>query len=298
MNISSICGAPFQTFADVIGRRGLNWIGNFIVVVAAILQGCAQNMPMFMAGRFFLGFGSAMMSSPQYMAEISPAHLRGRLVGIFGSFFQAGSILTLAAMVGFTDLSDSNNWQCRVPLLLEAIFPLIVCVFIFPLTPESPRYLVMKGKISKAREVIAKYHTTSEDQDAPLVDAVIRQIEDSIESDRVLNRQWWNWSIFLTKAARYRFLILVLYAAFQQWNGGGIITYYISPMLDQIGITSARDQLGWNLGLTCIYWLFTLVGATFIDKFRRRTLIFTSLIIFAVLQTAATLTSWQYKYVT
>jgi MFS family permease len=295
MSIGNICGAPFQTFADVIGRRGINWLGNAIVIFAAILQGCAQNMPMFMAGRFFLGFGSAIMSSPQYMAEVSPAHLRGRLVGIFGSCFQVGSVLMLAAMVGFTDLSDNNNWQWRVPLLLEAIFPLIVCTFIYVLTPESPRFLVMKGKISKARQVIAKYHTASEDENAPLVDAVIRQIEESLESDRVLNRQWWNWTVFFTKAARYRFLILVLYAIFQQWNGGGVITFYLSPMLDQIGITKPRDQLGWNLGLTLVYWLFTLIGATFIDKFRRRTLIFTALIVFAILQTAATLTSWQYK---
>ena len=297
MSIGNICGAPFQTFADVIGRRGINWVGNFIVIIAAILQGCAQNMPMFMAGRFLLGFGSAIMSSPQYMAEVAPAHLRGRLVGIFGSCFQVGSVIMLAAMVGFTDLSDSNNWQWRVPLLLEAMFPLIVCVLIYILTPESPRWLVMKGKIAQAREVIAKHHTVSEDVNAPLVDAVIRQIEDSLESDRILNRQWWNWTVFVTKAARYRFLILILYAIFQQWNGGGIITYYLSPMLDQIGITSPRDQLGWNLGLTLVYWLFTLIGATFIDKFRRRTLIFTSLILFAILQTAATLTSWQYKYV-
>lgn len=295
MSIGNICGAPFQTFADVIGRRGINWVGNFIVMIAAILQGCAQNMPMFMAGRFLLGFGSAIMSSPQYMAEVAPAHLRGRLVGIFGSFFQVGSVITLAAMVGFTDLSNSNNWQWRVPLLLEAVFPLIVCVFIFILTPESPRYLIMRGREAEAREVIAKHHTVSEDRNAPVVDAVLRQIEDSLESDRILNRQWWNWSVFVTKVARYRFLILILYAIFQQWNGGGIITFYLSPMLDQIGITSPRDQLGWNLGLTLVYWVFTLVGATFVDKFRRRTLIFTALILFAILQTAATLTSWKYK---
>ena len=295
MSIGTLCGAPIQTFADVIGRRGINWLGNAIVIFAAILQGCAQNMPMFMAGRFFLGFGSSIMSSPQYMAEVAPAHLRGRLVGIFGSFFQVGSVMMLGAMVGFTDLSDTNNWQWRVPLLLEAMFPLIVCTFMYILTPESPRFLVMHGKVSKARQVIAKYHTVSEDENTPLVDAVIRQIEDSLESDRVLNRQWWNWSVFLTKAARYRFLILIIYACFQSWNGGGIITFYISPMLDQIGITSARAQLGWNCGLTLIYWLFTLIGATFIDKFRRRTLIITALIVFAVLQTCATLTSWAYK---
>jgi MFS family permease len=292
MNIGTMCGAPFLTFSDHIGRRGINFTGNAIVIVAAILQGCATNMPTFMAGRFILGFGSAIMSSPQYMAEVSPAHYRGRLVGLFGACFQIGSLGMTAGFIGFSKMEKSNlAW--RIPVLLEALFPAIVCLTIYFLTPESPRYLVMKGKIAQARRVIARYQTNSDDENSELVNAVIVQIEDSLEQDRVVNRQWWNFLVFFTKPVRYRLLILVLYSVFQQWNGGGIITTYLVPALETVGITNPTDIAGINFGLTGVYCVFTVAGAFLVDIVSRRNLIFAGLISFIILQTAATITGWR-----
>ncbi|OBT54729.1 hypothetical protein VE04_03977 [Pseudogymnoascus sp. 24MN13] len=294
MNIGTMCGAPFLTFSDHIGRRGINFTGNAIVIVAAILQGCATNMPTFMAGRFILGFGSAIMSSPQYMAEVSPAHYRGRLVGLFGACFQIGSLGMTAGFIGFSKMEKSNlAW--RIPVLLEALFPAIVCLTIYFLTPESPRYLVMKGKIAQARRVIARYQTNSDDENSELVNAVIVQIEDSLEQDRVVNRQWWNFLVFFTKPVRYRLLILVLYSVFQQWNGGGIITTYLVPALETVGITNPTDIAGINFGLTGVYCVFTVAGAFLVDIVSRRNLIFAGLISFIILQTAATITGWRYS---
>lgn len=67
MNIGTDCGAPFMGLADVIGRRGINFLGNAIVIFAAILQSRAINLHIFIAGRFFMGFGTALMSSSQYI---------------------------------------------------------------------------------------------------------------------------------------------------------------------------------------------------------------------------------------
>lgn len=65
MTIGSFCGAPFLALGDVIGRRGINFLGNAIVILAAFLQAFSTNLAMFMVGRFLLGFGSALMSSSQ-----------------------------------------------------------------------------------------------------------------------------------------------------------------------------------------------------------------------------------------
>ncbi|KAJ5674088.1 hypothetical protein N7462_009527 [Penicillium macrosclerotiorum] len=293
MSIGSVCGAPFMAFADVIGRRGINFTGNAIVIFAALLQGCAVNLDMFMAGRFFMGFGTALMSSSQYIGEISPIHLRGRMVGFFGACFQVGSLVMLGAMVGLSKLSGNKSW--RISLILEAVFPAIVCLTIYVLTPESPRYYVMRGNRQKAKEVVAKYHTTSTDINEPIVEIVVSQIEESLENDKTGYRAFWDFRVFFTKLARYRLLVLTLYSFFQQWNGGGIITYYMVDALNTIGITDTIPVLGISIGTTATYFVFTAVGSLLVDKFRRRTLIFAGLATMIIFQTATTITSWRFS---
>jgi MFS family permease len=232
MSVGNIAGAPFLSLADVLGRRGINFIGNVIVIVAAVMQGCAPNLSVLMAGRFLLGFGSAMMSSSQYMGEIAPVHLRGRLVGIFGACFQVGSLVMSGIMLGLSKIE--GNWSWRIPFLLEALFPVIVCLTIFVLTPETPRYYVMRGQREKAKEVIAKYHTTSGNVNEPIVNIIINQMEESLENDKAGFRSFWDYRVFFTKAVRYRLLVLILYSVFQQWNGGSIVSYYVCIPLSHV----------------------------------------------------------------
>ncbi|KAI0379607.1 putative MFS sugar transporter protein [Hypomontagnella monticulosa] len=292
MTIGTFVGAPFLALGDTFGRRGVNFVGNALVVVAALLQGLAPNLPCFFVGRLVLGFGTALCTAPQYMAEIAPIHLRGRLVGIFGACFQVGSIVMNAAMMGFT--AWDSDWQWRTPLILEGLFPFIVCATIYLFCPESPRYLMLKGKREEARRVIAKYMTTNNDVNAPIVPLMVAQIEESIETSNSGVRAAWDYRVFFTKEVAYRTGVLLLYSVFQQWNGGGIIGNYLSPALDTIGITRNLDQLGINLGLTAVYFVFTALGSYLIDIFRRRTLIFAGLISIIIAQTAVTITSWQY----
>lgn len=80
-----------------------------------------------------------------------------------------------------------------------------------------------------------------------------------------------------------------------QWNGGGVISYYLSPALDTIGIKSSQAQLAINLGSTSTYFIFEFIGSFLVDIFRRRTLIITGLITFIITQTVVTITSWQYS---
>lgn len=297
MTIGGAVGAPFLVLSDVYGRRSVNFIGNACCIVAAIMQSQAPNLACFMIGRLLLGFGTSLCTSAQYMAEISPVHLRGRFVGIFGACFQVGSVLMGGAMVGFSRY-DTSNWQWRAPLLISALGPVIVCLTIYWLCPESPRYLVMKGRYDEARLVIAKTMTTNGDINSPIVPIIFRQIEESLESatrgTKTL-RAAWDFRVFFTKRVRYRTLIIVIYSLFQSWNGGGIISQYLTPALETVGVTSSLAQTGISLGTTATYFVFTALGAYLIDKMRRRTLIFAGLISCIFCQTAVTITSWQYQ---
>lgn len=293
MQIGIFIGSPFLTFSDVIGRRGVNFIGNLLTIVAAFMQGNAPNIPCLMIGRFILGFGTGLCTAPQYIAEVAPVHLRGRIVGVFGACFQVGSLVMTGVMMALTRWN--TEWQWRLAFMLQAIFPLVVCVLIYVVCPESPRYYVMKGKTDKAREVIAKYQTTNNDINDPIVGMVIRQIEDSLEESKAGFFAYYDFRTFFTRAVGYRTLCLAVYSCFQQWNGGGIISYYLSPALTTIGITATLSQLGINLGNTAIYFVFTLFGSYIIDKFRRRTLIFTGITLIVIFETAVTITSWRYS---
>ena len=245
------------------------------------------------ANTYTVGFGSGIMSSPQYMAEVSPVHLRGRLVGLFGACFQVGSMMMNGILIGLADVT--GDWSWRIPFLLEAVFPAIVCITIYLLTPESPRFQILRGKREEAKKMIARYHTTSGDINEPLVEAVTQQIEDSLAHETSSHRDFWDYRVFFTKPVRYRLLILVVYSVFQQWNGGGIISHYMVPALQTVGVTAQKSQLGIQFGTTATYFVFTAVGAFLVDIFKRRTLIFAGLISFILLQTAATITSWQYS---
>ncbi|KAG7053081.1 sugar transporter [Colletotrichum scovillei] len=293
MQIGGFLGAPFLSCADVLGRRGVNFLGNALVIIAAIMQAMAPNLACLFIGRLVLGFGTALCTAPQYVAELAPVHLRGRLVGVFGACFQVGSLMMIGIMMGLTNWD--SDWQWRMAFFIQAIFPLFVCVTIYFLCPESPRFLYMRGKKEEARRVVARYMTTDNDINHEIVDLMILQIEESIETTKAGFRATWDFRVFFTKAVWFRTVVLAVYAVFQQWNGGGIIGYYLAPALDTIGITTQLDQLGISLGSTAIYFVFTLFGSYIIDYFRRRTLIFAGLISMICAQIAVTITSWQYN---
>lgn len=153
----------------------------------------------------------------------------------------------------------------------------------------------MKGRHEEARVIVAKYMTTDEDINSPVVGLVMTQIEESLEQSNTGVRAAWDYRVFFTRKVIYRTIVLLVYSIFQQWNGGGIIGQYLSPALDTIGITASLDQLGINLGLTAVYFVFTAFGSYLIDIFRRRTLIFAGLISIILAQTAVTITSWQFE---
>ncbi|CEL07508.1 Putative Sugar transporter (Hexose transporter) [Aspergillus calidoustus] len=292
MNIGTVCGSPFLSLSDVIGRRSVNFIGNLLVVAASIMQAQSPNIKVFMGGRFLMGFGSALLSSSQYIGEVSPVHLRGLYVGLFGACFQIGSLVMTGAMISISQIEGDLAW--RLPLYLNMVFPALVCLGLYTLCPESPRYYIMRGNRDAAKRVLAKYHTTSGDVDQPIVNIMVQQMEASVENDRAGHQSFWDYSVFFKKTVHYRLLVLVLYSVFQQWNGGGIITYYMVPALETIGVKDSMSQLGIQLGTTAVYFVFTAVGALIIDRLRRRTMIFVGLGTMILFQTTTTITSWQY----
>lgn len=101
-------------------------------------------------------------------------------------------------------------------------------------------------RYEEAIAILAKYHANGVIDD-PLVQLEHREIMQSIEAEQ-LNSQT-AYSDFLKKQNHHRLFLLVVIAIGTNWVGNGIITYYLSPILNQIGMTSTSDQACLNLGL-------------------------------------------------
>ena len=291
--IGNFVASMFVWLADLIGRRGVTLLGSIITIIGGIIQVTATHSGSLIVGRLFTGAGGALTATvtPMYMSELAPACWRGLIVGLNASWGTIGGIVISVILLGSSYIN--NNWNWRMPMMVQIIAPLIVAILVYPLTPESPRYLVSKGKIDKARKILARYHTTSEDIDSPLVNAEITQIQDSLS---LIQTKPWDFSpLYKRKKDRYRLFLIFLYSFFQQWNGSNLFSYYLPAVLSLVGITGAHQQLGLNLGQSLAGWLATLVGASYFDRIRRRTLLMSAMGIFVFFLTLMTICSARFE---
>lgn len=168
-----------------------------------------------------------------------------------------------------------SDWAWRIPSIVQGALPFFQLLTIYFL-PESPRWLVAKGRTEEARKILADYHAGG-DHNSPLVVFEMAEIEGALtfEGDTVSQNSWLE--LIRTPANRKRTLIAVLVGWFAQWNGVGIISYYLTLVLNTIGITKARDQTLINGILQISNWLAAVfVGALMIDRLGRRTLFLAS----------------------
>ncbi|EEU35516.1 uncharacterized protein NECHADRAFT_55554 [Fusarium vanettenii 77-13-4] len=278
MSIGNIVASLFQWLSDMIGRRGVTFIGNIILVVSCILQATAPNRAIMIVGRVFGGVGCSLSATvgPLYMSEVAPSAHRGLAVGLYCSCYSIGSIVIACVLLGGSYME--GNWTWRMPMLFQLAPPVIVSALVYPCTPESPRYLIYKGKVREAEHVIAKYHTDSGLVSDPIVAAELSQIQASVES--VDSTPWDFTTLWSKKSARYRLKVIFMYAFFQQCNGTSMLGYYLPGILSLVGITNTQQQLGINVGMSVVSWLSTLVGSVIVDRVRRRFLLMATMGVF------------------
>ncbi|KAF8902994.1 hexose transporter [Mucidula mucida] len=270
-SIGSLAAYPFSPYvSDGIGRKRTVALGAFLMIVATAIQTAAQSVGMFIGARFLIGFGLtfAANSAPMLVTEISYPTYRAPLTSAYNSLWYSGSIV--AAWTTFGTFKISNTWAWRVPSVLQAL-PSVIQVILIWWAPESPRWLVSKGREEEALDILAYYHADG-DRNDPLVQFEFQEIKAAIDFDRnVAANVGWK-ALIKTVGNRKRMNIIVAIAFFSQWSGNGIASYYLNKILKAIDITDSTTQLLIN-GILQIWNLaWALLASFLVDRAGRRLL--------------------------
>ncbi|QRV98587.1 Sugar (and other) transporter [Ceratobasidium sp. AG-Ba] len=267
-SLGAICALPLVPIVnDRFGRRFAVFFGSVLMIIGAALQASSINFPMFVMSRWILGLGIpfAIIAASTLIGELSYPKERAVMTSLFNASYFPGAIIAAGVTLGTFDMK--NNWSWRIPSLLQAVPSLIQISFIY-FIPESPRWLISKGRRDDAFEILVKYHAEG-DRESEFVKAEFAQIESTLQTEMENAKRGWK-ELFATPGMRRRVIIASFLGLFTQWSGNGMISYYLKRILEGVGITNNRTVNQINLANTC--WGF--VNATFwalsVYKFKRR----------------------------
>lgn len=212
--------------ADKIGRKKTAIFLSAAATVSSAVLSASRNISMFIALRFFTGatgFGYLVLMIV-YVSELAPAALRGLYVGFNGALDAFGFALSSYFGVGFFSASAEVQW--RVPLALGTVFPLVLTV-VYIFLPDSPRYLLLKGRRDEALKVMMSQHGRNGHQD--FARAEFFQIERQAEMDKDADS---SWKYFLgTRSVQRRIAIACILAFLSQSTGNLVINNYVSTYM-------------------------------------------------------------------
>ncbi|KAI1083445.1 general substrate transporter [Whalleya microplaca] len=237
------CLAAFS-FGDRLGRKKTVWAGLVLNVIGAILQITAYHLPQMIVGRVINGFGKGITSStcPVFMAETSPAHVRGRLV-VLGSLCNTMGFC-IANWINFALFNEIGAFQWRFALAFQLVFPVIVAAFL-PLSVESPRWLLLRGQFQKARMVLAKLRGTEHDLDDRDLNNELRSIQRTLQDEQTAFVPIVDVLLFRDSTQNFRRLLLSCGTQLiQQFSGVNALGYFLPTLLiESVGVSNHLARL-------------------------------------------------------
>ncbi len=261
--------------SDKIGRKRVLTYAAILFGISAITSALANSFWFFITARMIggIGVGASLIIAPMYIAEISPAKYRGRLVsfnqlnivlGISVAFFSNYFILKLStsdtAWIQSLQL-DQQAW--RYMLGVEAIPALLYFLFLF-IVPKSPRWLAMKGLDERALTVMKKASGKI------IAEQEFQELKASLQADK--KKEKAHIRELFKPAMRWVLFIGIVVAIAQQITGINAVFFYAPMIFEQSGVgVDASFSQAILVGLTNL--IFTFVAIWLIDKVGRKPLL-------------------------
>ncbi|KAI9789463.1 MAG: High-affinity glucose transporter rgt2 [Peltula sp. TS41687] len=249
---------------DLTGRRWGLIYSTFVFTFGVILQTAATAQPMFIAGRFFAGLGVGLISAliPLYQSETSPKWIRGTVVGAYQLAITIG--LLIAAIVN-NSTSNRNDTGCyRIPIAVQFAWGLILVGGML-LLPETPRYLIKRGRPEDAARSLSRLRRL--DVTHPALIEELAEIEANHQYELSLGKATYLDTVRGTLGKRLATGCLL--QALQQLTGVNFIFYYGPNFFKSVGIKPFTTNLITNI----VNVVSTFPGLYMVEKWGRRPLL-------------------------
>ncbi|SJM88908.1 probable Low-affinity glucose transporter HXT3 [Zygosaccharomyces bailii] len=261
----AIGGVVLSKIGDVYGRRvGLISVVLIYVVGIIIQIASIDKWYQYFIGRIIsgLGVGGIAVLSPMLISEVSPKEMRGAMVSAYQLMITCGIFLGYCTNFGTKNYTNSVQW--RVPLGLcfaWALFMIGGMLFV----PESPRYLVEKGKIEEARRSLARINKTPVDHGFTHqeLDIIIADVEEM----RAAGEASWA-EIFSPRGKMlHRTIMGIMIQSLQQLTGDNYFFYYGTVVFKAVGMS---DSFETSIVFGVVNFFCTTLSLYTVDKFGRR----------------------------
>ncbi|XP_078159323.1 polyol transporter 5-like [Carex rostrata] len=268
--------------SDYIGRRNTLLLTSVIYFVGPLITCAANNYFWIMVGRFVTGIAIGyMVVARVYVAEVSPAATRGFLTALPEVAVNAGLLLGYVSNFAFAYLSVQFSW--RLMFALGSV-PAILLGFGTFAMPESPRWLVMKGQLGKAREVLTQISGSQEEAEAQLIEikekaGIPRENTDEFVPTQKYHhaKNIWREIIIAPTPAVRRIIITVLALQFlEQASGIDTVVLYSPRIFEKAGMRSNTYLLGTTMVVGLTKTALISVPMFLSDRVGRRPLLLSS----------------------
>jgi len=248
------------------------------VVFALGSAGCsiAPSAGILIGARFFLGIavGIASFTAPLYLSEIAPKAIRGRMISMYQLLITIGIVLAFSSDTYFATYAHifghlGGQWRMMFGVL---VIPSIIMFIAIYFLPESPRWLLLKGRKSEANTVLSKIRNTDEE-----IQSEMNEIEETLKVKHD------GFKLF-AGSSNYRKVIFlgIGLQIIQQLTGINVVMYYAPKIFEIAGFGTVMEQMWGTVLVGCVNVLATFIAIAFVDKLGRKPMMYAGFVVMGI----------------